>query len=73
MKASIGRIVHYRNTATEGTYQNGAEVVPAMIVRVHNDEVVNLAIFHDAQGPNARKTGVVRGSQPGQWDWPGIV
>lgn len=70
MKPTIGRIVHYRNTETEAQFQNGAQVVPAIITRVHSDNAVNLTVFTDSGGGVHQKTSVSLGTGAGTWAWP---
>lgn len=70
MKPTIGRIVHYKNTETEAQFQKGAQVVPAIITRVHSDNVVNLTVFTDSGGGVHQKTSVSLGTDAGTWAWP---
>ena len=63
MKPTIGRIVHY-------TIDGAGVVVPAIVVKVYTEEVVNIRVFtNDGENP-AHKTSVKKGEQPGCWNWP---
>src|ERR1700722_20897096 len=48
MKPSIGRIVHYKNTETEKGFEQGAELAPGIITRVHNDTSGNLSVSRNS-------------------------
>jgi hypothetical protein len=67
---SIGRIVRYKNTDSEKEFQQGAESVPAVIVRVFSETCVMLTIFQDSNEMTHRKTSVMLGTDPGTWSWP---
>lgn len=81
MKPSIGRIVHYtwprlsRNRDFNGP-QGQADTVPAIIVAVLSDTVVNLRVFQDGAAAVASVTSVQEKSEhPGvehgdYWEWP---
>jgi hypothetical protein len=77
MKASVGRIVHYRI--------NDDTVLPAIVVKVHSDLLLNLTVFLDADsvandlslfGINEKMVGVAHkkevawGHGVQQWSWP---
>jgi hypothetical protein len=66
-KASLGRIVIYAPTDSERS--NGANSLPAMIVRVWSDICVNLKVFADGDH-SYWKTSVTQGTAQGQWMWP---
>lgn len=63
-KPSVGRIVHYKTS-------NGTNHA-ALIVQVHNDEVVNLVVWNEF-GTQYSQTSCQRGDGPGRWDWPARV
>jgi hypothetical protein len=72
-KATIGRIVEYNMTPDDQNQAQGSLVqkVPAVIVSVHNDTLVNLKVFTD--GPtDFWLTSVVFGDEAGKWNWPEI-
>jgi len=73
VKPSPGRIVWYRPNPAEDARSSAVpqEVLPALIVAVHSDEVVNLRVFSD--GPAVTdywKKSVRFGKEQGQWCWP---
>ena len=73
MLPTVGRIVIYKlGPGDDEANSNFAEELPAVIVRVWNpteDGAVNLKILND--GPeDLWKTSVVRGDNPGEWNWP---
>lgn len=70
-KTVIGRIVRYRPAPYDGpTQELGAAVLPAVIVFVHTDDIVNLQVLCNSRAGMAWKSGVYRGDSPGQWQWP---
>lgn len=81
MQPTIGRVVHYKMTESDVLQHkdelNGVqpgEVVPAMISRVFDSSVdgngcCNLRLLPDGRCTPMR-TSVVRGDEPGQWNWP---
>lgn len=78
MKATIGRIVHYK-VASHDTdlVSNGVNIgnlLPAIIVRVWDADVgyVNLHVFADGH-TFAWKTSIYKGDGEGQWNWPDRV
>lgn len=78
MAPSVGRIVHYfpgPGPDDESARANNAKVIPALIVAVHNKNLVNLTVFPDFPGGALSRTSVPRtGSEPGYpggtWEWP---
>lgn len=72
-KAVIGLIVLYRPDQRDIDDQmcfGDTELLPAIIVRVWNDDCVNLQIFADSDAGPFWKTSVVKGDLPGNWtDW----
>ena len=70
MKPTIGRIVIYHVPVSEITSEiNFAKDLPAVIVRVWSDELVNLKVITD--GPeDLWKTSVPIGEKGGSWSWP---
>lgn len=70
MKPTIGRIVHYWQSAP------GVTPVPAIIVEVWSDDCVNLRIFRDSPpADDEYVTSVTRCDQGDKWgwDWPARV
>lgn len=77
---SIGRVVVYHLTAAEQRascvyggaarpLNNGADVAPAVIVRVFSDTLVNLHVMLD--GPETLwVTSASMGEGERQWSWP---
>lgn len=67
-KPSIGRIVIYRGSQSNGTNEH-----PAIINRVWNDDMVNLCIFPDC-GQVGVQTSIKRiepeSTEPVGWFWP---
>ena len=82
MKASIGRIVHYKTTKEDreifmnqqvtGSGCNDQKILPAIVVSVHDEEgtLVNLKVIVDGELPTMWVTSVDRGIEEGNWDWP---
>lgn len=70
---SIGRIVNYVPTDKESEQWNGVKILPAMIVRVHAPDMVNLKVFTDAPN-NAWITSVELSANQAKrsWHWPEI-
>lgn len=62
MKPSVGRIVHYHA---------GGYVLAAIVCYVHNDQVVNLAVF-SLDGESVRRPSVKYSEtgELGTWSWP---
>lgn len=71
-KPVVGRIVMFKLPAHEVNESvNYAPVLPAVIVRVFNEETgcCNLKLLND--GPaDIWKTSAIRGDSEGQWSWP---
>lgn len=76
MSPTVGRIVHFYPASEDCiTGYNGAEVLPAIIVRVWSDSCVNLKVLTD--GPyDVWKTSVIKRAEGSDmkytWDWPVI-
>ena len=71
MKVTIGRVVIFNVPEDLKPKVNFAEVLPAIVVRVWSDDVVNLKIFTD--GPeDIWTTSIPKGTEPNQWNWPVI-
>lgn len=75
---TLGRIVLYRQPASEQPV-NGGSVHPAVITRVHSDELVNLTVFFDAAPPAPRTSILSKAAAGGDmsgspfWDWPPVA
>lgn len=69
---SIGRVVVYSLNDSDLHLNNGAREAPAMIVRVWENNGVNLKVSLDGESTLWR-TSVSLGDGPGQWHWPIIV
>jgi hypothetical protein len=69
MEPKIGRIVHFRVPEDTKPKVNFAETLPAIVVRVWSNGVVNLKVITD--GPSDLWiTSVLQGDKEGQWTWP---
>ncbi len=70
-KPTIGRIVMYVPTEKEKEKWNGADLLPAIIVRVWNPGMVNLKVVTDAPA-DEWLTSVELSSEkkPRSWHWP---
>ena len=67
-EATIGRIVHYHvgDLSDERLKNNGASVLPAIIVLVNSENSANLKVFTD--GPeDVWVTSASRGKEPNEW------
>jgi hypothetical protein len=66
-KPTVGRIVHYRLRST-------GEIRPGLIVRVWNDDCVQLKVFldeaNDTNGEETFASSCMFGTLYGQWQWP---
>jgi hypothetical protein len=76
-KPTIGRIVQYRPTEKERELwvvqgSNDQKELPAVIVAVWSDTVVNLKVMKDGSG-DVWQTSIEQGEGEGQWDWFTIV
>lgn len=74
MKPSVGRIVHYqrRNLGFELGVEGSVESLAAVIVKVHEDDLVNLTVF-TPDGATEAQTSVRYSDVPGEprtWVWP---
>jgi hypothetical protein len=69
---SIGRVVTYTLNDGDLHLNNGAREAAAIIVRVWEDNVVNLKVQLDGESTLWR-TSVWMGDSPGQWHWPTFV
>jgi hypothetical protein len=59
---TLGRIVHF---------QTAEERLPAIVVRVFSETLVNLQVFLDRGGDGLRhETSVPQGTGPRTWNWP---
>ena len=63
-KPTKGRVVMFKPTGVEGS-----EPLAALIVKVWNDECVNLIVF-DENGGTYAATSVRLGDDPDEWSWP---
>lgn len=74
-RPTIGRIVHYHTDESDKRHMVGranvVNLLPALIVAVHTDDCVNLKVFLDGSG-DIWTTQVMRGDDPGEWNWPVI-
>lgn len=76
-KPTIGRIVIYRTTEEDkinfrSTYDNVVDQLPAVIVNVWNDTLVNLKVLTDGK-TDLWKTSISQGEYEGQWSWPVVI
>jgi len=76
MKTTIGRIVVYKTTKSDRETakvigNNVQEELPAIIVSVWNDTLVNLRVLSDGNSLEW-KTSIIQGDGEGQWNWPVI-
>lgn len=77
MTPTVGRIVNFypSDIDNEARY-NGAEVLPAIIVRVWSEETVNLKVLTDSDKGDLWRTSVTKrpegtvSPQNATWDWP---
>jgi len=76
MKATVGRIVHYFPISDHGAQSNHADVVPAIVVSIHGENLCNLRVFVDGNENPLWRTSVCQKSQADEnqpyWDWPQI-
>lgn len=79
MKPTIGRVVIYNTTETDRTaltqFGNESNKLPATVVAVWGDNenaAINLKVETDGNLPAMWKTSVIRGDNPGEWNWPVI-
>lgn len=74
MKPTIGRIVIYKLTETERAYFNGADILPAVIVRVWSDTCVNLKVLTDGNADlwvtSSTLQDDTKSPQSRNWSWP---
>ena len=64
IKPTVGRVVHFYPSASDGVISLGNQPQAAIIVFVHNDRMVNLVVF-DHNGVPMSRTSVLL-VQPGQ-------
>lgn len=67
-KPSLGRIVLYRVQSNDPPH-NGSEFLPAVVVRVWSDDMLNLKVLNDGN-EDFWRTSSHRGDDAGQWNWP---
>lgn len=68
---SVGRIVHYVPRPGQPETRNNAEVVPAIIVRVWENGLLNLKCFCDGPWDNWQPSVPYNAIPiPGTWHWP---
>lgn len=80
MKPTIGRIVLYTMPPADcgsfGTPKGQSQTVPAIIVSVHSEELVNLRVMSDSSFPSFVETSVpLKGKDDSPetgyyWEWP---
>ena len=68
-KPSVNRLVQYRDDAFPRDGEEPENWIAAMIVHVHSDTMVNLALW-DANGNPSARTSVDLGTDEGKWRWP---
>lgn len=68
-KPSICRIVQYRDDPYPPDEPDAETWIPALIVHVWDDEIVNLAVW-DQHGNQTARTSVEKGDEMYQWRWP---
>lgn len=56
----------------QNTNLNVVTQMPATIVNVLGDEVINLRVHIDGEGPDWWKISVQKGADQGEWSWPEI-
>jgi len=66
IKPTVGRVVLYKMKAQAGTIGK-EDIFPALVTRVHNDTVINLAVMTDYE--IKFQTSVAQGDGVGLWDW----
>lgn len=77
-KPTIGRMVIYWPTEEEielmrqNPDMNVVTQMPATVVNVWSDEVINLRVHIDGAGSDWWKTSVQKGADQGEWSWPEI-
>lgn len=67
-KPSVGRIVLYTPDMNDPPHTRTAPL-PAIVTAVHSDTCVNLSVFNDGAA-DFKKTSVVKGDGPFNWNWP---
>lgn len=78
MKPTIGRIVIYHTTEEDKEKMrlapncNEANHLPAIIVAVWSDTLVNLSVIYDGNYIDPWKTSINEGIGQGEWSWPKI-
>ena len=77
MNITLGRIVVYHPTEKQKLLMKGhvncnaANYLPAIIVAVLGDNIVNLTVFLDGDG-TLWVTSSHKGDEEGEWHWPNI-
>jgi hypothetical protein len=81
MNVTIGRVVIFKTTEQQqdamrkasllGRSCNASDELPAIVVAVWSQNVINLKVLLDGIG-DIWVTSVSEGDQPGQWHWPVI-
>lgn len=73
MKPTIGRIVIYNmpDYLKNGVNGNKSDKLPAIIVAVWSETMVNLKVITDGQN-DLWVTSASQGDGPNQWNWPVI-
>jgi len=56
-------------TPVEKSYNNGAEVAPALITRVWGDDMVNLTVFGDYNSPTFKSSAKLFATEEEMWAW----
>ena len=66
---TVGRVVLYTPRTTDPDHNN-AEVLPAVVVRVWSDDMINLKVLNDGS-EDFWATSVARNelAEQGTWDW----
>lgn len=71
MKPTIGRIVIY-NTKEKDPILSSEPQFPAIIIKVHNSNTVDLKVFGNGPYSCIYRPNITQGDEPGEWNWPVI-
>lgn len=71
-EVNVGHIVHYVVSSLDPKElrANGAEILPAIVVKVWAEDTVNLQVFSDSFSAPMWRTSITHGFGPTQWHWP---
>ena len=70
---SVGDVIVYHPTSDEQkemeSHGNFSIALPGIVVAAWGMDTINVKIMTDGNGPDLWKTSIMKGKEPGEWEW----